>query len=235
MTVAGLISPKHSPGTTTAAVALALAVGEGAVVIEADPAGGDVAPRAGLPLEPGLLTMAASARHNGSALSLHLQRLPSDVEAVVAPTRPDQSAAALSAIADRLGTAARSRDSAFIDCGRWSPVPALATVLASCDVIVVVTDPTVAGIEHTRCRLDAVTAIGPTVVVLLVGDRPYGVAEVEEVLGVPVIESLPVDARGAVAVYAGPPRAARKSSLCRSARSALERLAELTIRPEVRA
>src|SRR5205823_5278555 len=111
-------------------------------------AGGDVAARAGIPLEPGLLTMAAAGRHSGSALRLHPQPLPSGVEAVVAPTRPDQAATALAAIADRLGACARSRNVAFVDCGRLSPVTAVSTVLASCDVIVMVADPTLAGIEH---------------------------------------------------------------------------------------
>jgi hypothetical protein len=233
MTVAGLISPKHAPGTTTASVALARAAGDGALVIEADPAGGDIAARAGIPLEPGLLSMAAAGRHGGSPLSLRPQRLPSGVDAVVGPTNPDQAAAALSAIADRLVPAARDRGVACVDCGRWSPVTAVPVVLAACDVIVVVTEPTVAGIEHLRCRLDAISAIGPPLTVLLVGDRPYGVEEVEHAIGVPVAGTFAVDPRGAAAVYAGPPRLARKSQLCRSARPVIDRLAQLATRPEV--
>lgn len=235
MTVIGLVSPKHAPGTTTASVALALAAGDGALVIEADPAGGDVAARAGLPLETGLLTMAAAGRHGGSALSLRPQRLPSGVDAVVAPTSPDQAAAALGAIADRLVAAVRGRNVACMDCGRWSPVTAIAMVLAACDVIVVVTDPTVAGIEHVRCRFEAISAIGPPVTVLLVGDRPYGAGEVEHALGVPVAGTLAIDGRGAASVYAGPPRLARKSQLCRSARPVIDRLAEIATRTEIRA
>lgn len=234
MTVAGLVSPKHAPGTTTASVALALAAGDNALVVEADPAGGDIAARAGIPIEPGLLTMAAAGRHGGSALSLRPQRLPSGVHAVIAPTNPDQAAAALGAIADRLVAAARDRDVVCVDCGRWSPVTA-PVVLAACDVIVVVTDPTVAGIEHVRCRLDAISAIGPPVTVLLVGDRPYGAGEVEDAVGAPVAGTLAIDPRGAVSVYAGPPRLARKSQLCRSARPVADRLAEFATRTEVSA
>jgi len=235
MTAIGLVSPKHAPGTTTAAVALALAAGDGALVVEADAAGGDIAARAGLPLEPGLLTMAAAGRHGGSAASLRPQCLPSGVDAVVAPTSPDQAAAALGAIADRLVSATRHRDVVCVDCGRWSPVTAVPVVLAACDVIVVVTDPTVAGIEHVRCRLDAISAIGPPVTVLLVGDRPYGAGEVEDAVGVPVAGALVVDPRGAASVYAGPPRLAGKSQLCRSARPVIDRLAQLAARTEVSA
>lgn len=233
MTVAGFVSPKHAPGTTTASVALALAAGESAIVVEADPAGGDVAARAGIPLEPGLLTMAAAGRHGGTTLSLRPQHLPSGAEAVVAPTNPDQAAAALDAIASRLVTAVRARSLACVDCGRWSPVTATRVLLAACDVIVVVTDPTVAGIEHVRSRLDAISAIGTPVTVLLVGDRPYGASEVEHALGVSVAGTLAVDPRGAASVYAGPPRIARKSQLCRSAHPVIERLAEVATRTEV--
>lgn len=234
MTVIGLVSPKHAPGVTTASVALALAAGEGALVVEADPAGGDIAARAGLPLEPGLLTMAAAGRHGSSVLTMRPQHLPSGVDAVVAPTNPDQTSAALGAIADRLAVAARGWDVACIDCGRWSPLTSVPVVLAACDVVVVVTDPTVAGIEHVRCRLDAISAIGPPVTVLLVGDRPYGADEVEQAVGVPIAGTLGVDPRGAVSVYAGPPRLARKSQLCRSAHPVLERLADMATRTEVR-
>jgi MinD-like ATPase involved in chromosome partitioning or flagellar assembly len=234
MTVVGLVSPKHAPGVTTTAVALALAAGEGALVVEADPAGGDIAARAGVPLEPGLLTMAAAGRHGNSVLTMRPQRLQSGVDAVIAPTNPDQASAALGAIADRLGAAVSGADVACIDCGRWSPLTAVPVVLAACDVVVVVTDPTVAGIEHVRCRLDAISAIGPPVTVLLVGDRPYGAGEVEHAVGVPVAGTLAVDPRGAVAVYGGPPRLARKSQLCRSAHGVLERLVELATQTEVR-
>lgn len=233
MTVVGLVSVKHSPGVTTAAVALALATGDGSVVIEADPAGGDVAARARLTMEPGLLTMAAAGRHAASRLSLQTQQLSSGAEVVIAPADPEQSSTALAAIADRLPAATREHGGGFVDCGRWSPVPTTRTVLSRCDVIVVVADPSVASIEHVRCRADALLDIGPPVAVLLVGDRPYSADEVEQALGLPTIGALAVDSRGALGMYAGPPRLARKSALCRSARSALDRLATLTDLSEV--
>jgi MinD-like ATPase involved in chromosome partitioning or flagellar assembly len=233
MMTVGLTSAKHSPGTTTAVVALALAADDGALAIEADPAGGDVAARAHLSLEPGLLTMAAASRHAASQLTLRPQRLPSGAEVVVSTSDPDQTSAALAAIADRLVAAVRAHGGGFLDCGRWSPVTTTETVLAACDAIVMVTDPTVAGVEHVRCRLESIAALGRPVNVLLVGDHPYAPGDVEAALSVPVIGSLAVDPRGALSVYDGPPRVARKSALCRSARSALDRLAELADRAEV--
>jgi len=234
MTVAGLVSAKHSPGVTTAAIALALATGDGSVAIEADAAGGDLAARARLPIDPGLLTVAAAGRHSGSRLTLHTQPLPSGVDVVIGPTDPNQASVALSTVGDRLAAATREHGAGFIDCGRWSPVTASA-ILANCDAVIVVTEPSVAGIEHVRSRADALVEIGPPVTVLLVGERPYAVDEVEQALALPVLGALAVDHRGVASLYIGPPRLARKTPLCRSARPALERLAEVTDRSEVTA
>ncbi|MGH9153139.1 MAG: hypothetical protein ACRD03_12235 [Acidimicrobiales bacterium] len=209
-------------------MALALAAGDGALVVEADPYGGDIAARARVPLEPGLLTMAAAGRHPTSPLPIHAQPLPSGAQAIVAPTDPHQASTALAAIASRLVPALRSNGTAFVDCGRWSPVTAVTELLASCDMVVMVAEPTVAGIEHVLARRDALRSVARRLAVLLVGDRPYGPGETEAALDLPLVGPFPVDPRGALDVYAGPPRPARKSGLCRAARSSLDRLKELT-------
>lgn len=234
MTVAGLVSAKHSPGVTTAAIALAVATGDGSVVIEADAAGGDLAARARLPIDPGLLTMAAAGRHSGSRLNLHTQPLPSGVDVVIGPTDPNQATVALSTVGDRLAAATREHGAGYIDCGRWSPMTTRA-ILINCDAVIVVTEPSVSGIEHVRSRVDALVELGPPVTVLLVGDRPYAVDEVEQALALPVLGALAVDNRGVPSLYSGPPRLARKTALCRSARSALERLEDVTDLSEVSA
>ena len=213
MTAVALISAKHAPGVTTATVAFALAAGDGALAVEADVSGGDIAARARLTTEPGLVTMAAASRHAGSRVKLQTQVLASGAEVVVAPTDPQQSSTALAAIGDRLPDAVREHGGGFLDCGRWSPVTSIRSLLAGCDAIVVVTGPSVAGIEHVRCRTGALAELGPTLAVLLVGDRPYGPAEVEEALALPVIGALAVDHRGTLSIYGGPAPLARKSTL----------------------
>src|SRR3546814_7331924 len=92
MTVVGVLSVKHAPGATTAAVAIATASATDAVVVECDPAGGDIAARGHLAVEPGLVSLAAAGRHPTSHLDLlgHSQHLPTGVPVVVAPTAPDQ-------------------------------------------------------------------------------------------------------------------------------------------------
>ena len=64
MTSFAFASVKASPGVTTLCQALALCWPEdrAVIVVEADPAGGDLAARLDLPAEPGLVSLAAAGR-----------------------------------------------------------------------------------------------------------------------------------------------------------------------------
>lgn len=232
MTTVALFSVKHAPGVTTAAVALAAAYGDGAVVVEADPAGGDIAARSRLTLEPGLLTLAAAGRRVGTALdfSPHVQSLPGGGDVVVAPVDPDLATAAITTTAPRVA-AAHGAQFTIIDCGRFSVESPARPVIRSADVAVVVIEPTVAGVEHLRARVGGLDRpILGRLAALLVGDRPYGAAEVEHAVGIPVLGSLAVDPRSVAAIYAG--SGARRSMLVRSARSALDAITQVAPRAE---
>ena len=111
MTLVCLASQKGAPGVTLTALALGVswhgATRRRAVLLEADPAGGVLAIRYRLGLEPGLVTLAAAARAGspGEAGSVwdHAQRLPGGMPAVLAPDGADQVHAALRAGGDALG------------------------------------------------------------------------------------------------------------------------------------
>ena len=94
-------SVKASPGVTTAALALCVAwpTPRWAVMIEADPAGGDLAARFGLAETPGVLSLAAASRHarNAEALFDHTQRLP--VNVIVGPVGATQTRVAVGVLA----------------------------------------------------------------------------------------------------------------------------------------
>lgn len=232
MTTIALASVKHSPGVTTAAVALAAAHGDGAVVVEADPSGGDIAARSSVPFEPGLLTLAASGRHVGTVLDFnpHAQPLAGGGRVVVAPVDPDQAGAAVATTAPRL-SAARGAELTIIDCGRMSASSAARPAIRGADLVLMVLEPTVTAVEHLRARMRALDRpILGRVGALLVGDRPYRPAEVEHALGIPVIGSLAVDPRGVASLYRGP--AARRSLLVRSARSVLDAMPRLDVPAE---
>lgn len=233
MTALALVSAKHSPGVTTAALAFAAASAQdrATVVIEADPAGGDVAARVGLALDPGLVSLAAAGRHEGRALNVeeHCQPLPAGGSVVVAPTTYEQAGAAVATLAGRLGRSAARPDAhlTIIDCGRWFPASPVQWELEGADVVVVVARRGLDSLEHVRSRLPSLTrGAGLRVpVVLLVGDGAYRPDEVSAALGAEVVGVLPLDPRGAAALSGGASvRVARRSPLVRSARSILDRL-----------
>lgn len=195
MTVLALASVKHAPGVTTAAVSLAAAWNGDVVVMEADPSGGDVAARAHLAQEPGLLTLAAAGRRPDGALDLapHCQSLPAGGLVVVAPSAPALASSAIATVASRL--AATGRD-LLVDCGRLFPASPAEAMVAAADVVLLVAEPTVTAVEHLRVRMPSPAGVSTSAVgVLLVGDRPYGPEEVEAALGVPVVGALAVDRR----------------------------------------
>ena len=231
MSLVALTSAKHSPGATTAALALAATwpPPRRALVVECDPAGGDLAAQQGLALDPGLTSLAAASRHglNPTATAAHVQPLAVGVDALIAPASNEQTHGALSVLSDRLGPALANLDGmdAIADCGRLdlrSPVIAL---LGRADVVLLVARPTVVGVEHIRVRVQALRGVARKIGVVLVGDRPYGAREVAECLRCEVVGVLAHDPKGAEALNAGATmHSLRRSPLVRSARSLSEHL-----------
>lgn len=88
MSVIALCSLKGSPGATTAALALATSTTLRAdtLLVEADPAGGDLAARLGFPSEPGLASLAAAGRRELDArlVEQHRQQV-AGIDIVAAP------------------------------------------------------------------------------------------------------------------------------------------------------
>lgn len=228
MTVIAMLSVKHSPGVTTAALALASAWSDqgDVVVIEADPAGGDVAARTGLGFDPGLLSLAASGRHAGAQLDLgrHGQQLPAGGIVVAAPTAPDRAAPAVAAVASRLAHAVRATAAnGIIDCGRWSPASPATAAIAASDLCVLVIEPTLAGVDHAQARADLLAAeTEAPLALLLLGERPYRSRDLEGVVGPSILGAIAVDPAGVAALHGGASvGAAGRSPVVRSARTAL--------------
>ncbi len=210
-----ILSFKGSPGTTTLAVALAARwpTPARALVIEADPSGGDLGLRFSLSSTPGLVSLAADARRGGDAdlMWRHTQQLPGGLPVITAPSDADQARAALVALAsDRtselgvLRAAARRTDTVVIaDCGRVeSGSPALPIMRAS-DVVVLLSRAHADDLAHLPRRLPAVGRWSPNPVLLLVGEG-YSTTEVARELGVLPLGRVPDDPNGA-AVLCGRP------------------------------
>lgn len=234
MSLVAVGSAKGSPGATTLVAALGSVwpASAGVLLAELDPAGGDLAIRLGLPAEPGLVTLAAEGRRGVTPELVweHTSSFPgSEVAHVLAgPASADQATAALAAVGGKLAEvlAGLADVDVLADCGRLDPgSPALA-VARRADLVVVVARSSVAEIRHLSTRVAALRLRAP-VALVLVGDRPYGVAEVAGAVGVEALGAVAHDARGAELVSAGTAngsRLARTSPLMRTTRSLADTL-----------
>ena len=249
MAILSFLSAKGSPGATTAALLTAALWPRDVVVLDADPAGGDVAARlpgdAGgvLDAERGLLPLLTSARRGLQPQQLleEAQRAAGGTAVVCGLTRPQQAGAAagswpaLGAAAAQLSTAGTD---VVVDAGRVTTEPVHLPLLRESDVVVLVVRDDVTSVLHARQRLAWLgTALRradgllPRTGVLVVGDARRGdgdeAAEVLRGTGrwVEDFGRLPLDPAGA-RVFDGA-RTARpeRTALVRAGRAVVTTLA----------
>ena len=232
MSVVALASSKGSPGVTTLALALASWWPRPSIVIEADPAGGDLAARLALPEEPGLVSLAAAHRRrpiaassNTTLLEPFVQETAAGLKAVVAPASPRQVVAALGLLPEvRPPLAPRGTD-LLVDIGRMSEPRVGArgatnriAFAANTEVWLWVCRPQLADLAHLAAALQDPTAADRNQTIVLVGDGPYPSDEVAETLGITVLGRLPADPAGAAALWAGEIKRWRRSILGRASK-----------------
>lgn len=236
MAVVALMSHRGAPGVTTAALAIAAAwpttPGRRKVLIEADPAGGVIAVRYGIGVEPGLVSLAAAMRSepDPDTLSGHTQTLPGGLDVIVAPDNPVAVDAALAHAGRRLIRWLTERDDVdvIIDLGRASTDSA-APILADATALLVVARPDAEQLVPAAHRLAALAR--PDVGWLLIGDRPYTAADVVDAYGYPVLGVIADDRRGVAAMENGAGGSALKRSLlARSAGQVASSIAAATSR-----
>jgi Mrp family chromosome partitioning ATPase len=207
MPLIALASVKSSPGVTTIALALAAAwPARQRLLLETDPSGGDLGPWLGLPPAPGLVGLAAAARHDheGEPVWQHAQELAGGLAVVVAPAGADQASACLGTLAGTGITSQLAREPGVLvaDCGRLdSGSPALG-IAAHADVTLLVVRPQVSELSHLAPRIDGLSAAGLRLGLLLApaaGRVPagpsYSAEEITATLGLPVHASFPADPR----------------------------------------
>ncbi|MCP3800698.1 chromosome partitioning protein [Allokutzneria sp. A3M-2-11 16] len=199
-------SVKGSPGVSVFSLALAACWPAPArtLLIEADPSGGDVGVRMGMATTPGLVSLAAAARHAEDLLVVwqHAQVLPLGLPVVAAPADGDRARTALSALTSEPGTGTRlvraiaSEAVVIVDCGRIEAgSPGLP--LARCaDALILLSRAHAADLAHLAHRLPAIGGWTPQPVLLLVGNG-YSPAEVARELRVAPLGRIPDDPRGA--------------------------------------
>lgn len=228
----GIVSAKGSPGATT--LGLAVAATTRGVMVEADPAGGDVECWAGPRGESGLIRLASTLRHATEptdTLQEHATEVWPGVRAVLAPNGREQAESTLVALGERLAWALEGVDRwVVVDGGRWARSQPTARRLVGCDVLALTLTPTLAAVAHTRSIVGSLRdTFGVPLVSVIVGERGYPPAEIGGQLGTPVGGVVPWDPRGVQAlVTVGASRWWRRSPLARSMRSFVEGL-ELTV------
>jgi hypothetical protein len=233
-----LCSLKGSPGVTTTAVALAArwAVDQKPIVVECDPAGGDLAARFRLPATPGVMSLAAAARRNRDAGMLwrHSQRLPAGLVVVPGPVGAQQTRAALRLLT--LGHTSVLRAAGdqpgvvvLADCGRVDPESPALPIIRTADAMVLLAHAHDDELSHVAGELRAAATWNPRPALVLVGGG-YSTEEVEHALHIGVFARLPYDPKGAAVLCgrhsgAGPNRSALGHAAARLAHG-IARLAQ---------
>jgi len=248
-----LTSAKGSPGVTTTALALAAAgalppaaaVGPTPttappaarpLLVELDPAGGDLDCWCGPCGEPGLLGAVTDVRSPTSSerIGRHSVEVAPGVNAVLAPTTAASMSAALQSVGESFAeTLAGHAGTTIVDLGRWvSPTPAHADRLVrAATAVMVVCRSALASVEHARELVAGLQATSPRVVAVIVGgDRPYPADEVSAAIRAPVAGVLPWDPKGVRAlVDHGVSRAWIRSPLSTAASEMANSLRQLGI------
>jgi len=235
-------SIKGAPGVTTAALALGAVWPEErpVVVVEVDPAGGDVAARRGLPAEPSAVTLAAAARRDaGDTLLLeHAHELPGGLRVVAGSSAPSEMRSAAAVIAEALPALAAKADvDVLADCGRLDGATlglaagerplagALSPLLRRATMVLIVSRGELADLSHVHACVPSLRALNGNLALLLVGTAPWRDEEIAVELALDVIGHLYDDTTGALVVAGRARSAVARLPLLRSARSVADRIA----------
>lgn len=167
MSAVAFFSAKGAPGATTTAMLVASLWPRAAVLVDADPAGGDIALRLpspeGRPLDPstGMLSLLPLARRNitGEQVLEHAQPVLGGGRVIAGLASPEQAAAAgpvWSGLAEAISRL--TSPDVVIDLGRFSASSPVLPMALRADMAVLVTRDTVSGIYAARARLRSLVA-----------------------------------------------------------------------------
>jgi Flp pilus assembly CpaE family ATPase len=203
MSTLAICSGKGSPGATFLATNMAAAMGRigmDVLLLDLDPAGGDVCCYLGLDPRRGLYPL------------LRMEGIPTEPERLIAEAEersgllamcglPEAELGSPETLAAVLRTAKLSGRTLIADIGRVSG--ANASLAAEADLVILVVRPdlvSVLGAERALRCLEEATVTGERVAAVICGlerRRPGDRAEVADALGLSVLGAVPLDRRGA--------------------------------------
>ncbi|WP_433530275.1 hypothetical protein ACQPYA_29560 [Micromonospora sp. CA-263727] len=215
---------KGRPGATTTALGLAAVAleAERPVVVECDPAGGDLMRRHRLAAVPSIVDLAAAARGAASSAdafatasqTVAVAEVP--VPVVVAPAGGAQTRAALPELTGSGRAALAPPDRVVVaDCGRLGPGSPVWPLLRVADVVLVLARANADEVAHLREHLgELVDAGAGRLVVLLGAGGAYSATDVADVLATHVGQELARDPE-AVTVLGPLPQDRRAAAVLR--------------------
>ncbi|MBG0569007.1 hypothetical protein [Actinoplanes aureus] len=190
-------SVKGAPGVTTLGLGLAaLWPEEGAVLLECDPEGGDLAARFGHHPEPGLTSLAAASRPGSGPVSFddHTQSVSVGARVVLAPPGDAAAAAVQTLVYSGAEVLRRTADvrAVIVDLGRLTRGSAGVRLAAAADHVLVVAGGHLADALQVQARLEWLRPeLSGRLWLVRAGDDGYGAAELSRALGVPVLGESP--------------------------------------------
>lgn len=212
--------------TTALGIAAAWSVDDPCLVAEFDPNGGCLAAWLDVPRSPGLAEIAASSGPTSwPAIRAMVQRAPSGVEVLVAPTRAVEAAAVVHAASTSVLPVLSALDQPVViaDGGRLRG--GLSALVGQAGVVVVAhrqhpgsAAAAALGLERVADLTAQLAVRSIPTVVAMIGERPYGVDEVAGFVDADTVVAL-ADDPWAAAVLAGRAGSAirfRRSPLMRS-------------------
>jgi len=219
----------RSCGLTTVALAVAATwpSERRVLLVEGDPAGGTLAAASEWPAEPGLVSLAASARRGGDPGLVweHCQRLPGDAAVLAAPALGEQARNALGMLGPLLGRLGELDGDVLIDCGRLDPGSPGVALWERAERSLLVVRPRLADLQALASWAET-RSLDRRSGLVTVGDGPYLDGEITEALGLEVLARIPWDPDVAEVLTSVPAsgRQIRLAPLVRAARTLADRL-----------
>lgn len=215
MAVYAFTSASSSPGVTTTSLGLALLWPRPVVLVEADPTGGSGILagyfRGIRPYTQGIVELALASSEVAELLPQVAQPVVGTSMAFVAGTRSHTQAAALRGLWEPLAEALDDLDrlgqDVIVDCGRLGLVGWPEPILARADAALLLTRTHLPAISAARSWAESLRRgqmrWAHPGVLLVEENQPYSAREVADVLGLPVIGTLPDDEATAAVLHRG--------------------------------
>lgn len=191
--------------------------GRSVLLVEADPAGGVIASRAGLGAHPGMASLAAQSR--GGVLSAgvvapHVQPLSSGVGVLVGPLAGDQAVTGLEVLGEALAQFAQTRPDSeviLVDAGRIDLDSEASPLLWAADGVVLLVWADTEGLAQAAAWLRTFADLAGRVAVVArqpISGTEYSPREIADGLRVQVLGRIPHDDTAATAFTTDPERSA---------------------------